>query len=460
VNQSDHNSADFNRRDFIKGGSFATLMTMMGGVQLMAQAEPERKTDAKLVLPKVKVAIIGLGPWGREILDQLGRSEQADIAALCDNYPPMMRRSASKAPSASLVENYEEILANKDIKAVIVATGSHQHKDIVIAALKAGKHVYCEAPLAHTIEDARAIALAAKQAVGQVFQPGLQGRSDPQRHFLFPFIRSGALGKTVMARAQWHKKQSWRQASPNAEQEKAINWRLRKATSPGLIGELGIHALDQARWMLNLNPVAVTGFASTMMWKDGRDVPDTAEAVIEFPDGVRMNYNASLATSFDAEYELLYGTEATIMMRDGKAWMFKEVDSALLGWEVYARKDNFYKETGIALVLDGSKQKNLSESAAEGAPTELPQHYHALQAFLGNCAEVSAEVEAFHENYGADDPQALATHLADIASKREKNRQAAGYQEGFAATVFALKVNEAVTQQKHLEFQKEWFELG
>src|SRR5690606_29906072 len=108
-----------------------------------------------------KVAVIGLGPWGREILDQLGRLEQADIAAICDNYPAMLRRSASKAPDAVQTENYEEILANKDIKAVIVATGSHQHKDIVLAALRAGKHVYCEAPLAHTIEEAREIALAA-----------------------------------------------------------------------------------------------------------------------------------------------------------------------------------------------------------------------------------------------------------------------------------------------------------
>jgi hypothetical protein len=83
-----------------------------------------------------------------------------------------------------------------------------------------------------------------------------------------------------------------------------------------------------------------------------------------------MNYNASLATSFDSEYELLYGTDATIMMRDAKgnqmAWMFKEVDSALLGWEVYARKDNFYKETGIALVLDGSKQQKLFRRGGGG----------------------------------------------------------------------------------------------
>src|SRR5688572_5240791 len=101
MSQPDSSNADFNRRDFLKGGSFAALMTMMGGVQLMAQAELERKVDAMLVLPKVKVALIGLGSWGREILDQLGRLQQADIAAICDNYPAMMRRCASKAPGAA-----------------------------------------------------------------------------------------------------------------------------------------------------------------------------------------------------------------------------------------------------------------------------------------------------------------------------------------------------------------------
>jgi predicted dehydrogenase len=460
MNQLENSQADFNRRDFLKSSSFAALMTMMGGVRLMAQpAQPA--VDAPVVGAKVKVAVIGLGPWGREILDQLGRLPQADIAAICDNYPAMVRRSASKAPGAAQVEDFKAVLENPEIKAVIVATGTHEHKDIVVAALKAGKHVYCEAPLAHTVEDAREIARAARNAVGQVFQAGLQFRSDPQRRFLHPFIRSGALGKTVMARAQWHKKQSWRFASPNTEREQAINWRLKRATSPGLIGEIGIHALDQAGWYLNLTPVAVTGFSSTILWQgDGRDVPDTVEALIEFPDGVRMNYNASLATSFDSEYELLYGTDATVMMRTdntGKqaAWMFKEVDSPLLGWEVYARKDNFYKETGIALVVDGSKQRNLSEGGAEGAEGQLPSLYYALESFLGNAAEVGAFVEDFIAGFGTDEREALASQLSALML-----RPAAGYQEGFAATVLALKANEAAVSGKRIEFNKEWFELA
>ncbi|MSU58231.1 MAG: hypothetical protein EXS35_08630 [Pedosphaera sp.] len=447
--------AEFNRRDFLKGGSFAAAMAMLGGVQLIAQpAEGEKKADAELQLPKARVAVIGLGPWGREILSQLGQLKQADVVAICDNYPAMLRKSASKFPDAAPVEDYKTILANKDITAVVIATGTHQHKDIVIAALAVGKHVYCEAPLANNVEDAKVIALAAKNSVGQLFQAGLQDRSDPQRHFLLPFIRSGALGKSLMARAQWHKKTSWRQASPSAEREQAINWRLNKATSTGLVGEIGIHQLDQARWFLNALPVAVHGFGSLLHWKDdGRDVADTVQLVLEFPGGVRMLYDATLANSFDADYEMFYGSDAAVMMRESKAWMFKEVDSPLLGWEVYARKDNFYKETGIALVAGGSKQAALSNSAAVANP--MTPLYYALKSFVGNAAAVNLDIENFKSGYPDADRAALGEYLAKI--KREPGASAL---DGYAATVLAIKANEAVVNGGRVELKKEWFELA
>ena len=451
MSEQPNDSADFNRRDFLKGGSVATLMTMLGAVELLAQATPEQKDEAK---PPVKVALIGLGAWGRDILDQLGRLPKADIAAICDSYPPMMRRSASKAPKAAQVEDYKAILDNKDIPAVIIATPSHQHKDIALAALAAGKHVYCEAPLANTVEDAKAIALAAKNAVGKVFQPGLQMRSDPQRLFILPFIRSGALGKSIMARSQWHKKKSWRADSPNEEYKKAINWRLGKTTSTGLLGEIGIHQLDQASWFFNAAPTAASGLGSIIFWKDGRDVADTLQLVLEYPEDVRLMYDATLANSFDGEYEMYYGSDAAVMMRDNKAWMFKEVDSPLLGWEVYARKDQFYKETGIALVAGGSKQTALGAGAAAESPA-FPTLYYALQNFLGNCAEIDWQVEDIKSTYGSVTKEALEKNLAEI-----KLRDAATYKEGYAATVLAIKANEAIVNGARVELKKEWFELA
>jgi predicted dehydrogenase len=443
---------EFNRRDFLKGGSVATLMTLLGGVRLFAEAAPP--TGPKPQGPKIQVGVIGLGLWGREILATLGRLPQAQVSALCDTYPASLRRSGGAAPGAALTDDYRTLLDNKAIQAVIIATPTHLHKDLVLAALKAGKHVYCEAPLAHRVEDARQIALAAKAAPRQIFQAGLQMRSDPQRHFLLPFIRSGALGKPAMVRAQWHKKQSWRSTSPNPEHEKALNWRLDQAVSLGLIGEIGLHQLDQAGWFLSQRPVSVTGFGAIAFWNDGRGVADTVQTVLEFPGGVRMLYDCTLANSFDSEYEVYYGSDAAVMVRENKAWMFKEVDSPLLGWEVYARKDAFYKETGIALVANATKvAAQLDKPAAE--PPADPPLYHALGAFLRNAGELSGAIEDFTSIYGSDDPAALAEHIAKV-----HRAPAAGFLEGYQATVTAIKANEAILSGERLALKPEWYELA
>jgi predicted dehydrogenase len=285
----------------------------------------------------------------------------------------------------------------------------------------------------------------------------LQARSHPQRHFLLQFIRSGAMGKPVMARAQWHRKQSWRFASPNADREKEINWRLSRKTSPGLIGEVGIHQLDAVTWFLDQRPLAVTGFGSLIKWtEDNRDVPDTIQAVLEYPQGVHLTYDSTLANSFEADYEVYYGSDSAIMVRDNKAWMFKEVDAPLLGWEVYARKDSFYKETGIALVANASKLEAQGEGGTADSAAAINSLTFALQAFLGNAGKVATAVKDFKENFGEDD-EALKEHLADV---RKSRLPAAGYQEGFDAVVVALKANEAILGKKRIQFQKEWFDLG
>jgi len=448
------NAGDVTRRDFIRGSSVATLMTLLGGVELKAAA-PRNAEGKELIGPKVKLAVIGLGPWGREILSTLQRIPEADITAICDNYPSMLRRSAGNVPGAKAVDDYRAIVDDKDIQAVLVATPTHQHKEIVLAALQAGKHVYCEAPLANSIDDAKAIARAARDAVGQVFQSGLCMRSDPQRNFLLSFVRSGAVGRFLMARAQWHKKQSWRLTSPNPEREKAINWRLSRDTSLGLVGEVGIHQLDAITWFLRGLPKAVTGWGDVLCWPDGRNVPDTIQAVFEYPDGVQSMYDAMLSNSFDADYEMLYGVNAAIMQRAAKSWLFKEVDSPLLGWEVYAKKDVFYKETGIALVADATKSEKQTADVVEEPPYSRTILAFAMENFLTNVGLVAGAVDDYKETFGSIDKTALAKQIAELTMSA-----AAGWKEGLEATVTVIKANEAVNERKRIEFKKEWFELG
>jgi len=447
-------SAELNRRAFIRGSSVATLMTLLGGVELKTAEPPKSASGKSLSGPKAKCGVIGLGAWGREIIGTLQRQAEADIVALCDTYGLMLRRAGKEVPAAAAVEDYRKILEDKSVQAVFIATPSHQHRDIALEALQAGKHVYCEAPMATTIDDAKVMAKAARDAVGQVFQPGLSLRADPQRHFLLQFIRTGAIGRTVMTRAQWHKKQSWRYASANPEREKEINWRLSKAHSLGLAGEIGIHHLDSMAWVLKSLPTAVTGFGGVLHWSDGRDVADTIQAVLEFPGGIQGTYDCTLANSFDGDYELFFGSDAAVMLRASKAWLFKEVDSPLLGWEVYARKDVFYKETGIALVANASKSTGQNEGVEEAPFTNTPLAF-ALEAFLANVNEVSGAVEDFTATFDTKDRKALEKHLAGI-----NKQHAATWKEGLESAVIAIKTNEAIVNGRKIAFEKQWFELA
>jgi len=455
---SDTTRLDVNRRDFIKGSSFATIATLLGGVPLVAQTGAKEESATNYSTGPaftLKCGVIGLGSWGREIVETLSRLREAEVAAICDTYAPFLRRVGRSAPNAKQLNDYRQMLDDSEIKAVIVATPSHKHKDIVLAALQAGKHVYCEAPLAHSMADARAIAQAAQATPKAYFQSGLQFRSDPQRLFLLPFIRTNAVGTFLSVRAQWHQKTSWRAISPTAERDRELNWRLDRETSPGLIGELGVHQLDAAAWFLKALPAAATGFGGVLHWKDGRAVPDTVQSVVQFPRGVNFVYDATLGNSFDAEYEMYYGTDAAVMIRENKAWLFKEVDSPLLGWEVYARKDTFYKETGIALVANASKTTGPTDTKAGSVDVTKTTLRFALEAFLINANEVTTGVEDFVSIFGGDDKTALAQHVEGLSLM-----PAATYLDGYQATVMALKANEAILGGTELEYRNEWFELG
>lgn len=446
--KNDDQLPEFNRRNFLKSSSLAAAMAMMGGVELRAQeaAKPAAAADTGLTPippgPAVKYGVIGLGMQGREIMTQLVRLPNAPVVAICDTHKRAFRRALEIAPNAKQFNTYQELLACPDVEAVVIATPTPDHRDMAIAALKAGKHVYCEAPLSNTIDDVRAIARAAKDAVKVMFQPGLQERAHPERHFVLPFIRSGALGDIVMARAQSHQNITW-ENSP---------WRLDLATCPGVMGEIGIHQLDTVSWFLKNLPQTVTGFSSKIAQRTG-NVADTVQAVLQYPGGVQFVYDATVCNSFDKDYEMYYGTQSAIMVRDGKAWMFYEPEAQLGGWEVYSHKDDFYKETGIALMANATKQSAIGSSATAAAA--FTPVYYAMEAFTNNVGQFRQDVKSFIELFGDSDPQALAQSL-----KAEKlPYPAPTWQDGLVATILALKANEAVVEQKKITLEKELFNI-
>ncbi len=444
MSEDNHQASDLNRRNFFKAGSLAAFMAALGGVPLTAQ-EADKAADAagtpnlpppkvdpnykeKPPAPPVKFGVIGLGTQGREILTLLARLPNGPVVAVCDSYRPAFRRAVEVAPDAKTFTDYQELLALAEVQAVVIATPTHLHREIALAAMAAGKHVYLEAPLAHTMDDARAIATAAKALPEkQVFQAGLQLRENPQHHHVQKFMKTGATGKSAASRGQSNKKQSWRRASPNSDRERALNWRLYKDSSIGLPGEVGIHSLDTACWFFNQLPVAIHGFGGVMQWQDDREVADTVTVVLEFKGGLRHTFQATLANSFEGEHDVYYGSDAAVLIRDNKAWMFKETDAPLLGWEVYARKDDFLNDSGIALVANATKILAQGKKPAEAASDIEPPLQYALERFI----------EHIHEGTRPD----------------------ADWKAGLQATVVAIHAHQAVQKGGRVAMEPGWFDV-
>jgi predicted dehydrogenase len=162
-----------------------------------------------------------------------------------------------------------------------------------------------------------------------------------------------------------------------------------------------------------------------MQWQDDREVADTALVVVEFANGVRHTWSATLANSFEGEHDIFFGSSAAVLMRDNRAWMFKETDAELLGWEVYARKDDFLTDSGIALVANATKILAQGRKPAEAASeTDSPVRY-ALEKFV--------------------------EHIND-GTKPDATAEAA-----FRAVVMAVKANEAVTKGGRVDLAKDMF---
>jgi predicted dehydrogenase len=412
------------RRDFFKtaAGTLALLLSERG---LTAAQTPAQDAPAG---PPVAFGVIGLGAWGRDILATLGRMSTARVEMICDTYEPFLKRSASAAPAAASVTDFRRMLDSSAVEAVIIATPTPTHKDIVLASLEAGKHVYCEVPLAATIEDARAVADAATRRPKQVFQAGLQGRANSLYRHVSQFVKSGVLGDVALVNAQWNKKESWRRAGPTPERERAINWRLLDG-SPGLMGEVAIHQIDLMAQYLGAHPSAITGFGSLVAWADGRRVPDTVLCLMDV-GRTRVNYRATLASSFGGAYTVFQGSNSSLLMKENQSWMVKESDSALLGWEVYARKESVHDETGIAMVADATKLLQAGKEPGKAGPA------------------------------GPEKPALLLAFESFVGSIREGQPSVCGAREGFRATLAALKANQAVLTGGRVDVAPDEYELA
>lgn len=364
------------RRDFLvqSAGALAAVAIM-----------PRLGLGAMSLSSPMSVGVIGLGRQGRAIIAELSAIEGVTIAALCDSDEQRLSAGARRSRDAKSFADARAVLDDPSIGAVCIATPTHLHRELVEMALAAGKHVYCEAPLAHTIEDCRAIARAARGAKS-VFQPGVHARSNPVYQLARTFYRSDAVRDLVSMSAVRARKTSWRVPANDPARDRALNWLLDPEVSTGLAGEWGTHQFDVFHWYLDRFPVAVSGHGGIRLHDDGRTIADTIACTLLFEDGAALQYGATLASSFEGMHELLRGTNASIKLAWSHGWMFKESDAPTQGWEVYANRQQFHNDEGITLIAGATK---LAEQGKLKEGVGLPHSSlrYALADFLQSATE-------------------------------------------------------------------------
>jgi len=240
----------------------------------------------------VSTAVIGTGNRGTYLLRGVIEQPGAKVAALCDIKADRLDKAATLAArdNPATYSDWRKVIDRKDIDAVFVGTPPHLHSEMAIAALQAGKHVYCEKPIGVNAAQVRALVAAAK-ASKKVFVPGQQLRSLRQVGEAIRKIHEGVIGEVIMVKAQ-------REASADLPHDGSSgDWYFDVSKSGGYLIEQSVHNLDLCNWAIGAVPVRACGFGGTMLYKNdppGRTIFDSGSLTYEYPKGVKMSFTQSV----------------------------------------------------------------------------------------------------------------------------------------------------------------------
>ena len=253
----------------------------------------------------------------------LVKNPKVEIVALCDIYQPSIDEALKLAPKAKVYGNYQEVLEDKNVDAILVATPLSAHYKIVMDAFDAGKHIFCEKSIGYTMEECYHI-YQKHRSTGKIFFTGQQRLFDPRYIKAMEMIHAGLLGEINSIRAYWFRNNDWRRPVPSPDLERKINWRLYKEYSCGLVTELATHQLQVGNWALRMLPEKVAGMGDIVYWKDGREVYDSINLIYHYPNGVKMTYESMIANKFYGLEEEIMGSKGTMEPEKGK-YYFEDV---------------------------------------------------------------------------------------------------------------------------------------
>ena len=312
-----------NERDFdlTRRGFLDRVLAASTGIG-MAAAAPWAHAAAAGVQrgDRVRLGVVGTGDRGRALIQNILKTKNCTVAALCDSYAPHLARGRALVPAGTpTFTDYRAMLDARGLDAVVIATPLDLHARQTFMALDAGLHVWCEKAMARTIADCGAMITRAR-AARKVLQIGHQRMFHPTYLAARKRAAAGEIGTITQVRASWHRNRSWRRPVPADTTDRHINWRLYRDRSAGLMTELATHQLQVANWFMDALPTRVMGSGSICFWKDGREVYDHVALVFDYPGGRKTIYTSLLNNARYGCEEQIQGSKGTIEPELGRIY--------------------------------------------------------------------------------------------------------------------------------------------
>ena len=366
---------EFSRRQFVKGlaGAGAGIAIMGNSTSMLANSY----SNILGANEKVRVGVIGCGGMANahmSALMNMGKSDNVEIAAVCDIYTNRLE-SAKKATGGKAFEDYRKILDSKDIDYVLIATPEHWHYQMSLDAIDAGKHIYVEKPMTHTIEQSKAVVEKISKTKLKL-QVGVQGMSDNSYETAHKMIQEGALGKVVMAHIDYSRNyvddfwayeidpeakpgvnldwEAWLGPAPKRpwDPRRYFQWRRYWDYSGGIATDLFIHRVTRIIRSVGLKfPDYVTATGGKWNFVDSvAEIPDTFNMMMDYPERMTVMLVSSLANDMPIRH-VIRGHEATLeFTRDGFTITPQETTNRAVisgtGEEVKGGKVFTHKKTG------------------------------------------------------------------------------------------------------------------
>src|SRR3984957_10821769 len=318
------------RRKFIQTAALAATATHLK--PLFAQSSSTRSPN-----DNIQLALIGAGIQGQHDTGIAVQVPGVRLVAVADCYDGRLTHCKELwGPEVFTTRDYREILARKDVDAVLIATPDHWHKTAAVDAMKAGKDVYLEKPMIHVYPDGPEIIETAR-STNRILQVGSQRVSSVIYAKAKELLASGIIGKLNMVSAYWDRNSSigaWNysiplDASPETcdwprflgtapqspwNAEHFFQWRTWKASGTGVSGAIFVHLFSGTHFITgSTGPTQAMATGGLRFWKDGRDAPDVLLALFDYPEG----FNLSLRVNFvdggeESEGFLFTGSEGTM----------------------------------------------------------------------------------------------------------------------------------------------------